>query len=485
MSGLSSHLYLDGRWVKGEGEAFFSHSPIDGSLVGVCQEASPGQLFQALEAAKKAQRQWRLASYQTRVDLLLRCQAAMKESFDQLSSLISQEMGKPLWEAKTEVAASLAKFEASIEAYQERCSEKSFIQGEATVVARYRPLGVVAILGPFNFPLHLPQGQIVPALLAGNAVIFKPSEKTPYVGQALAELWQKAGCPQGVFQLIQGGKEVGQLLSQQEGLDGLFFTGSWQTGSCLMRQGVHYPHRMLALEMGGNNPLVVWGAGDLNARLSQIIFSAFITTGQRCSCARRLIIEQGKASELLLAQLAEACQKLPFKAGAKEPFMGPLIDQEAAAWLWGSCDSLLKKGAKPLLLPEAPSKESAYLGPMIVDVTDLEDRGGDEELFGPLLKVIRVKSFDAAIEECNQTKYGLCASLLCDDEALWQQFLQEVKAGVINWNNPTTGASAKAPFGGLGRSGNFRPGGYSAADYCSYQQASTMSSKMAQSLIVT
>lgn len=467
-----SSLLIDGVWLEGNGACFSSFDPSTQRRLWEGRAADASQLKAAMQAAHLAQKSWALCSWEERSQTLLACSKCMKARSEEIAEAISSETGKPLWEAKTEVNSAIAKFAITIEAYRERCKESWHPVEGGYHRIRHQPLGVVAVLGPFNLPLHLPQGHIVPALLSGNAVLFKPSEKTAAIGQLIAQLWQEAGLPSGLLNLLQGGGELGSAIASQSDLQGLFFTGSYRVGSLLQQQSLPYPGRLLALEMGGNNPLVVWHLRNRRAAIAHIILSAFLTSGQRCSCARRLILPDDQFGTLLLEELIAATKKL--KVGSwrhqPEPFMGPLIDTEAAHLLFLGYQTLIEKGGKELLGLKRVKGLASGVSPGLVEMTGLQSR--DEELFGPLLQVIRVRSFAEAIERANETSYGLAAGLLCEEELLWKQFSQQIRAGVVNWNASLTGASSRAPFGGVGRSGNFRPSGYYAIDYCSYPVAS-------------
>ena len=360
-----------------------------------------------------------------------------------------------------------------MQSYRERTGEKSGPLGDATAVLRHKPHGVVAVFGPYNFPGHLPNGHIVPALLAGNSVVFKPSELTPKVAELTVKCWIEAGLPAGVLNLLQGARDTGIALAAHTGIDGLFFTGSSRTGNALHQQFAGRPDKILALEMGGNNPLVVDQVEDLDAAVYTIIQSAFISAGQRCTCARRLLVPQGAWGDSLLTRLVEVSQSIEVGAFDQQPapFMGSVISLGAARALMDAQEVLLGSGAVALLEMHQPDSNAALLTPGIIDVTEVGDRL-DEELFGPLLQVIRYADFDAAIAEANNTAFGLAAGLLSDSEARYQQFWLESRAGIVNWNKQLTGAASSAPFGGIGASGNHRASAYYAADYCAYPVAS-------------
>lgn len=378
-----------------------------------------------------------------------------------LHRLISEEVGKPLWESKQEVAAMMGKVEISLRAQSERAGEWE----RGNVHVRHKPIGRLAVIGPFNFPGHLPNGHIVPALIAGNSVVFKPSEFTPRTGQALVDLWE---LPEEQLKLVQGGPEVGQQLALDPTIDGLLFTGSHATGAKLSRLFANTPNRILALEMGGNTPIVLSPVADAKAAAQTILLSAYLTSGQRCTCARRLIALPG--TENVIEALVELIAKIRVGSYTEEPepFMGPVINERAATRILESYTELCARGGKPIV---PMKRDGAFITPTLLDTTAVMDKP-DEEIFGPLLQLIHVRTFDAAIIEANNTRYGLAAALISDDVKEWERFQREIKAGVINWNNKTTGASSAAPFGGVGISGNHRPTAYYSADTVNYPVAS-------------
>ncbi len=397
--------------------------------------------------------------------------------------MISRETGKPLWEAKTEVGAVVNKVEISVAAYADRTPQKKLEAALGSKVAvRHKPHGVLAVLGPFNFPAHLPNGHIVPALMAGNAVVFKPSEKTPASGAFLVDCFHEAGVPEGAIRLLIGGPEQGKALAAQPGIDGLLFTGSVRGGAALHKQFADMPNKILALELGGNNPIVAWNVKDLDAAAATIVQSAFLSAGQRCTAARRLIVEEGQEGPLV-ERIIKLIDRMiigdPF--GDPQPFMGPVIDNQSADHLQEQWVALMMKGARPIRRLERPYDDKPFLTPALIDVTDAKDRP-DEEMFGPVLQIIRVKDFDAAIDEANNTRFGLAASLLGGSPAQYDKFWANIRAGVINWNKPTNGAPSTAPFGGVGLSGNHRPSAFYAADYCAYPVTSSESETLRGSI---
>jgi len=427
----------------------------------------------AVKRAREAWEDWGFSPIATRIEVLNRFKGILTEYLEEFTLTIAQETGKPLWEARTEVQAMIQKIPLAIQAFHERTHPTSRKVPQGDAYTRYKPFGVIVVLGPFNFPGHLPNGHIAPAILAGNAVLFKPSEYTPRVGEMTLRCWHEAGLPEGILQVIQGGKEVGSALVQHRGIDGLFFTGSWPTGKQLAERFAADTGKILALEMGGNNPLVVTSVKDPIAAALVTIQSAFLTAGQRCSCARRLIVLKGPEGDRFLKTLIETTQKIRvgLYTDIPEAFMGPVISLNAAHHILEAAQFLRQRGGKDLLKMEQPKANIPLLTPGIMDVTACSERP-DEEIFGPFLQVIRVKNLEQGIKEANNTRYGLTAGLLSTSAEEYDHFFKKVRAGVINWNLPLTGASSQGPFGGVGCSGNNRPSAYFAADYCSYPVAS-------------
>lgn len=432
-----------------------------------------GNVDDIVGRARRAWPAWAAQPLATRMELVRRFANEVRKENDKLSTLIARETGKPLWEARTEVESVINKVEISIRAYAERTSQRKLdnaLQGTAAV--RHKPHGVMAVLGPYNFPAHLPNGHIVPALIAGNAIVFKPSEKTPATGELLLQCFHRAGISAAVVQLLVGGPEEGQQLIAHEGVDGVLFTGSAHTGIAINRKLSARPDKIVALEMGGNNPVVVWDTPKVTDAAALVVQSAFTSAGQRCTAARRLIVKS-TMYDALIAEVKRLSDRIivgaPFDDPA--PFMGPVIDNQSADGLTESFLYLLSHGGKAIKHLVRPRDDLPLLSPSIIDVTQVSERP-DVELFGPLLQVVQVSDFDEAIAEANNTRFGLSASLVGGTPQEYNRFWANVRAGVINWNRPTNGASSSAPFGGVGLSGNHRPSAYYAADYCAYPVAS-------------
>lgn len=456
-----------------------SKNPATGEVVWEGLAAGASEVVKAVETVKQAFASWSQTPLSVRIAILQRFANLLKQKEENFSQVISEETGKPLWEAKTEVGSMVGKVDISVKAYEQRTGGWESEQGEKKFATRFRPHGVVAVLGPFNFPGHLPNGHITPALLAGNTVVFKPSELAPKVAQEMTRLWQEAGLPAGVLQTIQGGRETGQSLLKQD-IRGVFFTGSFAVGLAIHEFFAKRPDVILALEMGGNNPLMVTEVKDKRAAAYLTIQSAFITAGQRCTCARRLIVPRGEDGDKFIAELVNMTAKIRVgpHTDRPEPFMGPVITAMAAEKILKERDELLSNGAQEIVPVKLLKKNTGLLTPGILDVTRVNKRK-DEEIFGPLLQVIRVTDFNAGVKEVGNTAFGLAAGLISDRRDLYEKFCQNVRAGVINWNNQLTGAASTAPFGGVGLSGNFRPSAFLAADYCAYPVASLESATCA------
>lgn len=466
-------LYIAGQWCPGHGEAFTSLDPYAGAVLWQGAAANAADVDLAIAAARQAFPTWERRGRAARLDILQSFAQVLQQRRAELTRALGEETGKPLWEADTEIGSMIAKVTISAQAEEARGGERSAALADARSVTRHRPHGVLAVLGPYNFPGHLPNGHIVPALLAGNTVVFKPSELTPRFAALTLECWIAAGLPAGVLNLVQGGRATGEALAGHAGLDGILFTGSSTTGAALHRLNADRPQQLLALEMGGNNPLVVAPVADLDAAVVTIVQSAFLSAGQRCTCARRLIVPEGDWGDALLERLVTVSSQLTagrFDADPA-PFMGTVISLATAAALLRTQAQRLAQGARALLEMRQPEPGRALLTPGILEVSGVAELP-DEEVFGPLLQVQRYGDFAQALTLANATRFGLAAGLLADDPATYEAFWQGVRAGIVNWNRPLTGAASAAPFGGVGASGNHRPSAYYAADYCAFPVAS-------------
>jgi succinylglutamic semialdehyde dehydrogenase len=448
------------------GQEIVSTEPATGAVLW---RHAAGNVDDEVARARSSWAEWAARPHAYRIETMRRFANVVRGKADAFADLISRETGKPLWEARTEVESVVAKVDISVSAHSERTGQRRSEGPMASRMAvRHKPHGVLAVLGPYNFPAHLPNGHIVPALLAGNAVVFKPSEKTPASGAFLVDCYHAAGVPEGCVRLLVGGPAEGKALADHDGIDGLLFTGSARTGLALNRTFAEKPEKILALEMGGNNPILVWDTPDLYTAAVLVVQSAFTSAGQRCTAASRLIVED-RIAEPLLAEINKLIGRMIIGEPHADPapFMGPVIDNATADMLTESFLALSTMGGRPLRHLERPIDQRPFLTPALIDMTDAHERP-DVELFGPILQIVRATEFDAAIAEANATRYGLSASLISQNPQLYDAFWANIRAGIVNWNKPTNGASSSAPFGGIGWSGNHRPSAYYAADYCAY-----------------
>jgi succinylglutamic semialdehyde dehydrogenase len=466
-------LWINGEWIKGQGARREKSNPVNHKVLWQGFDADSAQVEAAYEAARAAFPAWARQPFSARQAIVEKFSALLESNKEELTTIIARETGKPRWEAATEITAMINKAAISVKAYHARTGEQQTEMADGAATLRHRPHGVLAVFGPYNFPGHLPNGHIIPALLAGNTLLFKPSELTPWIGEAVVKLWQQAGLPAGVLNLLQGGRETGQALSALPGLDGLLFTGSANTGYQLHRQLAGQPEKILALEMGGNNPLIVEDPDDIDAAVHLAIQSAFVTAGQRCTCARRLLVKRSAAGDAFLKRLVAVASKLIPAAWDAEPqpFFGGLISPQAAEQVYQAWQEHEARGGKTLLAPRLLAAGTSLLTPGIIEMTAVGNVP-DEEVFGPLLCVWRYDDFDDAITLANNTRYGLACGLVSPQREKFDRLLLEARAGIVNWNKPLTGAASTAPFGGVGASGNHRASAWYAADYCAWPMAS-------------
>lgn len=478
---------IGGQWITHAPAGLRSRNPARPDGVIWSGDSRVDHVSRAIDAAAQALPAWAAAPMEKRIAVLRRFQANCKSRLSAITTLIRDETGKVQWDAAAEASLLGAKVDITLDdsptgAMRRVTTFDVPVSPTRTGRAWFKPHGVMAVVGPYNFPMHLPNGHIVPALAMGNTIVFKPSDKAPACGQLLAELFDDAlraeHAPPGVLNLVHGASDVASSLVSHPGLDGILFTGSWPVGRRIMEANLDRPGRLVALEMGGNNAAVVMDDGDLRQAVVECARGAFITTGQRCTCTRRIVVHEAIAPRFIAALCKAASNLIVGDPGASHPvFMGPIISEQALAAVLDFQASLARAGAE-VLVPSTPIDSPTrgwYLSPGVVRVerfTPTErDAGCDIEVFGPLVRVAVVKSLDEAIEQANATRYGLAAAIFTRSQTAAQRFLHECRAGCINVNTGTAGASSKLPFGGLGLSGNHRPAGAFSLDYCAYPVA--------------
>lgn len=468
---MAKSVYIAGKWTDGLGDWFEKTNPATGETVWEGEAANAEQVSAAVSAARQAQNDWAYRPQHDRTRILEQYADEIGKRSEAIAEAISQDMGKTKWESLSEAGAMKGKVAISIKAQVERAGTNKSDTPFGSNHLIHRPHGVMAVLGPFNFPGHLPNGHIVPALLAGNTCVFKPSELAPSVAAIMVDAFEAAGLPDGVLNVVQGGRSTGSALINSN-INGLLFTGSAQAGIYFHKHFAGRPEIMLALELGGNNPLIIWDPAKVEAAADIAAQSAFLTTGQRCSCARRVILPATKWGDQVVEAIVARAKTLKIGSWDEdEAFMGPLVSEQAAENALQFQMKLSKAGGKSLRRLKRMDRGHGFVTAGVIDVTDAKNIP-DEELFGPLMQVYRVENFDEAIQVANDTRYGLSGGLVSDDDALWLRAHREMRAGILNRNRPTAGASGAMPFGGPGLSGNARPGAYYAADYCAWPQAS-------------
>jgi succinylglutamic semialdehyde dehydrogenase len=475
---------IAGRWAEAatpDGE-LENRSPADLSAVLSRHPWAASQVDAAVLAAREAQPAFAARPATDRAELVRAIGAVLKRHEEELARAIALDVGKPLWEARTEAQACAAKATISADdglrlvspfpAPGQTPGEVGKLQ-PGMAECRFRPLGVLAVLGPFNFPVHLPNGHILPALACGNAVVFKPSEVAPHAAELYARCLQEAGVPDGVFNLVQGGARTGAVLAAHEQVNGVLFTGSWGVGQAIARATLGQT-KLLALEMGGKNAALILEDADLDKALYDTLFSAFVSAGQRCTAASRaIVVGEPARADAFARRIASLAARLkvghPLDDGV---FMGPLASEAALLKFEQGQPGPQKAQTVETVLAsrrvEPRGLHGCYITP---GVHRVHQRTGSayevEELFGPDLAVHAAASVDEALQIANATAYGLAASVHTASRETFERCLRDLECGVVNWNAPTVGASGRLPFGGLKRSGNHRPAALWSTLYCS------------------
>ena len=465
---------IDGAWLRLDGAGIESRDPANPDRVIWSGAPRVQHVDRAVDAARRAFPAWRALGFDARAALMRQFAAACAKHAERLAQTITAEMGKVLSESRAE--AKLLQDKVAITLEPSTLARVRDFEVDAGAGKRgschFRPLGVIAVIGPFNFPAHLPNGHWVPALLLGNTVVFKPSDRTPAVGQVIAEIAQEAGLPAGVFNVVQGGADVAARLVANQDIDGVLFTGSFPVGRRILEANLDRPGRMIALEMGGSNAAIVWKDADLRRAVIECVRGAYATTGQRCTCTRRIIVHADIAERFITA-FTKVASSLVVGAGTDpEPlFMGPIVSCAAADAVIERQSALARAGGRVLLEAARFDRKGWFVGPGLVEMPRFE-RATDCETFGPLAQVSVVHDPREAIAQANASEFGLVASVFTQNEPLWAACLDGIRVGCLNHNTGTAGASSRLPFGGLGRSGNLRPAGSFAVDLAAYPLAS-------------
>lgn len=471
--------YINGQFVRSDSPdlEWSVSSPADLKDTVIALGAKNDHVEEACESAQRAFRSWAHLGIEGRKPYLLKLKEIFAARGAELAQIIARETGKPLWEAKTEAAALVGKIDTTLNHSMKRVAEERVENALPNIdgYVRFKPRGVMSVVGPFNFPVHLPNGHIVPALICGNTVIFKPSDKTPAAGQWMAECYHEAGFPPGVFNLLQGQAETGKRLVNHEQVDGVLFTGSYEVGLKIKQETMTHFWKILALEMGGKNATVVWEDADLDKAVYETLVGAFLTAGQRCSGTSRLILHKN-IRDAFLDKFYAAAKKVKIGHWSEDVFMGPLISADAVEKYIRFQEIAKREEAECLMRGKALSldKEGYYVTPSINLVKKFDPKSiyQKSEIFGPNVAVYEVDDFDEALAINNASGFGLVMALFTKKRELYEQALLDAKVGLLNWNRTTNGASSKLPFGGMNKSGNDRPSAHFAVEYCTVPVAS-------------
>ena len=462
--------FIEGAWRE-EGAEFENRSPQDlDHVVGVFREGD-GLVDDAVQAANRALPVWRGTPVEERIAIVEAFGRELAGRERAIADAIVAETGKTLRWALVEARALPGKIAISADLARAALGRRN-VGGANGYVVR-RPLGVFAVVGPFNFPVHLSNGHIVPALMAGNTVVLKPSETAPACAQIYAEAWEAAASASGadpsVLQLVQGEGATGARLVGHDDVHGVAFTGSYEVGVAIRRQTAHQTSKLLALEMGGKNTAIVLSDADLERAASDIAEAAYVMSGQRCTATSRVVVASSRV-DAFVARLAEHVRGLTVGDPFGEFDLGPLSTLRARSAYddWQGRRAGLETIVEPTLPPALP--RGCWAAPCLHRVVDRElARERDRtELFGPEVLVHSVDDLDAAIQLANATPYGLAMSVHCAEESTFESVRSRLEAGLINWNRGTAGASSQLPFGGIKQSGNHRPAGASAIDYMTH-----------------
>lgn len=471
--------FISGKFVKSEKAdgQYKDVSPSDLSDTVTTVTFQLDHIDKACKAAKDAYFTWSRTSLSERKNYLMKLKDIFVMHESEMAEMIARDTGKPLWDAMTEAKALAAKIDVTLNSSLKLIEEEHIENALPKVngVIRYRSRGVMAVIGPFNFPAHLPNGHIIPALIAGNTVVFKPSDQTPAVAQLYAQLIEKAEFPAGVFNLVHGEAETGRRLVAHELVDGVLFTGSYEVGLKIKQETLNHYWKILALEMGGKNATIVWDDADIDKAIYETLVGSYMSTGQRCSGTSRIILHD-KIADQFTERFYKAAKKLTIGHWSKNAFMGSLINGAAVEKYIRFQEMANRENCESLMRGKALELEfkGHYVTPSIHLVKSFDPNSlyQKTEIFGPNVAIYRSSDFDKSLEMVNSTGYGLVMALFSKDRELYETALVKARVGLLNWNRTTNGASSRLPFGGMGKSGNDRPSAHFAIQYCTIPMAS-------------
>ena len=433
-----------------------------------------------VESANAGFNTWRNVSIEERISFLKRYQEEVLKIKESMAEAISLESGKPSWEAMGEAGSVIGKVDVTINEGLKRIAQKSYpsIMPDTQGELYFKPLGPCLIIGPFNFPCHLANTQILNALIAGNTVIFKPSEKTAYSAQLMIECFHKAGLPSGVINLYQGDGEVARRLLKEKVIKGVFFTGSKEVGLKIVENTYKDLSKLVSLELGGKNPAIIHKDTNLRHALSEMIKGSFMTSGQRCTSTSLIILHRSLVDEFT-SKFHEYSKKIIIDHPIdheKDPFMGPLVDKQALDSYLLFMGMAKREGIEEVMRGKLIEKKHRgyYVSPSIHLAKEFDPKSLflTSEIFGPNATIVPYDDIEEAISLANSNEYGLASCAFTKDRKIFERCARDIDSGLINWNRSTAGASPKLPFGGVKNSGNYRPASIATIDACVYQTAS-------------
>ena len=441
-------------------------SPADfKDLIFTWSEKNTREIDTAVSVGKTAHKNWARLSLKERVKKLSPVKTIIKQNIKPWAELISRETGKALWESRGEVKALLSKTDFVLKESLNRIQEQTVPTANGRV--RFKSRGLLLVIGPFNFPMHLPFGQILPALVSGNTVIFKPSEKTPASGQRLAQALDRLNLAPGVFQMIPGGAEVSKKLCQYKEIDGILFTGSFEVGQKIKESIIKDFSKILVLEMGGYNSALIWEDANLDLAVKETLKGCFWTSGQRCSSTSQIILHK-KIAKSFIKKFVKSAQQIKGEHWSQNSFMGSLIDSKSVQRFFDLQKEVKKRKGQILLEGKQVLKEKGwYVSPGIYKLKfDKNSSFGTKESFTPQVILYETSNLKQAVDMINHSGYGLSLSVFSKNKKIQEEIFHQAKVGIVNYNLSTAGASGYLPFGGLGKSGNDRPAGSFAIDFC-------------------
>jgi len=463
--------FVGGEWVDAaSGDTFESRSPATGETIGVFPKSSAEDVDRAVEAAKAAYEDWRLVPAPRRGEILFRFARLLEEAKDDLTDLMTREMGKVKAEAGGDVqeAIDMSYYMAGEGRRLFGQTTPSELRDKFNMSVRM-PIGVVGVITPWNFPIAIPSWKLAPALVCGNTVVFKPATDTPLLGERFVELLDEAGLPPGVVNIVHGGGgEVGDRLVRHPDVPVITLTGSRETGVEVMRNAAdHLKH--IHLELGGKNAIIVLDDADLDLAVDGIVWSAFGTSGQRCTAASRVIVQEG-AYDGLQSKLVAAAESMRLGPGWEDDTdVGPVINERALEKIHSYTEIGRDEGAKLLTGGEVATGDGLdkghYYRPTIFGDVDSRMRIAQEEIFGPTTALIPVRDFDEAVRVSNGIRFGLSSAIFTRDVNKAFRAMRDLVAGITYINAGTIGAEVHLPFGGTKDTGNgHREAGQAALD---------------------